>query len=431
MTPFLKKQVATALIILLAILGTACKKKKMDLFDGGWYPNTGNPNYPPPEPDTTPYVFSDTLIYESGSSFRRELGGQWSDGLISVKPTMDGGYVFSGWTAVNAQQDLEILVIKINSNFDVEWHSHLLHGNPAFGHDIIETSAGHYTVAGQNKYVAYGPPIIEYYDPEWDNVEGFVIKTNATASTSNITCTYERITAIYPDGGEGYYYRMIDGTSGIETLKQIDPDGDEILVIEGNYKKIYPLDEGGFIACSFNTGVVWSGTSHCDVSRLSAEGTILWTTPCTIPDGYPLNIAQSQDGTFVLISADSPAPDYAISIKHFSAEGDLLNENYLEDAIASPIPGPGKKKFTEEFVSVKPTHDNCFVAATNMTFGTEYGGWVVKFRHNGEILWSTRVTDGSNASKIHCVEVTADNGVLAVGTINKNAVIVKLDASGN
>lgn len=80
----------------------------------------------------------------------RTYGGNMYDIFNKITPTSDGGYVAIGTTNSNCYDDGAMLVVKVDAGGDVLWNKVIDFGagHGSEGKDVLETSEGHYALAG-------------------------------------------------------------------------------------------------------------------------------------------------------------------------------------------------------------------------------------------------------------------------------------------
>jgi len=82
------------------------------------------------------------------SVYHKTYGGEYSDVARSLEPTSDGGYIITGYTYSFGEGNMDIYVIKTDSNCDSIWTTTI--GGPEFdyGWAGVESRDGGYTVVG-------------------------------------------------------------------------------------------------------------------------------------------------------------------------------------------------------------------------------------------------------------------------------------------
>src|SRR5436190_20506889 len=87
------------------------------------------------------FIFSQTTIYQ------KTFGALHQDYGFDLIPTTDGGYAMTGYSNSDST-DFNVLLIKLDSNADVQWS--MQYGGT--GNDqalqLVQTSDGRYAIAG-------------------------------------------------------------------------------------------------------------------------------------------------------------------------------------------------------------------------------------------------------------------------------------------
>ncbi|MCF8296881.1 MAG: T9SS type A sorting domain-containing protein, partial [Saprospiraceae bacterium] len=83
-----------------------------------------------------------------------------------IKPTFDKGYIIAGYSNYGANNDYEVLLVKIDSLYNVEWLKNYGGTNWDFGYSVVQTPDSGFVVAGET--YSYG---------NGDN-DVFIIKTD-------------------------------------------------------------------------------------------------------------------------------------------------------------------------------------------------------------------------------------------------------------
>jgi hypothetical protein len=81
-------------------------------------------------------------------SFAKIYGGRYGDYAFSIQQTNDGGYIVAGWTGSFGAGDDDFLIIKLDSNGNIEWAKTFGVGWGEVANSIQQASDGGYIVAG-------------------------------------------------------------------------------------------------------------------------------------------------------------------------------------------------------------------------------------------------------------------------------------------
>ncbi|MBP7534455.1 MAG: hypothetical protein KA783_08395 [Chitinophagales bacterium] len=94
------------------------------------------------------------LTANGNIEWQKTYGGSSSDHLVNIKQTTDNGYIATGYTnssdndIVNNQGDYDYLVIKIDTNGNLEWTKTFGGTNSDIANDVQQTTNGEYLIAG-------------------------------------------------------------------------------------------------------------------------------------------------------------------------------------------------------------------------------------------------------------------------------------------
>ncbi len=342
------------------------------------------------------------------------FGGSDYDGVHSLIPTSDGGYLFSGYT-MSTDGDVtgnhgiyDYWVVKLNSTGSIEWQKCLGGSDSDGGVGVNQTADGGYLVCGY-PYSNDGDVIGNHgYDDSW------TVKLSGNGSVEWKTCL----------GGTAH-----------------DWGWEEIQTSDGGY-----LVGGGTGSYDGNvTGM--HGVYDAWIQKLSTNGTLQWQKCLggTKDDGAN-TVLQTSDGGYL-------AGGYVLS-----DDGDVTSNHGYYDAWIVKLNTTGSIDWQktyggsgeEDARTVIHTDDGGFLFAgyTNSTNGDvvgnhgDYDTWIVKINATGTIDWQ-KTYGGSGDDEAESVIRTSDGEYLVSGYTNSNdgdvtgnhggydAWIIKIDANGN
>ncbi len=194
-----------------------------------------------------------------------------------------------------------------------------------------------------------------------------------------------------------------------------------------NYvRSIKQTGDGGYILA----GSTFNGTTYYDpfVMKLDASGNQLWQK--TYANGFggdAGDIIPTSDGGYVLTgSGNSAANGFDLVVLKLDGNGAIQWQTSL---VTSSTDGGS---------SIRQTGDGGYIIAgqvMNMTsYNTDFA--VIKLNQSGQLSWQ-KTFSGPAGSTANSIRPTSDGGYVIAGdsvsniTWNRNAVIMKLDASGN
>jgi uncharacterized delta-60 repeat protein len=91
--------------------------------------------------------------------WQKTYGGSSSEYARSIRQTSDGGYIVAGWTYSFGAGKWDYWVLKLESDGDIEWHKAYGGTDDDLGRFIQETSDGGYIVAGWSRSFPGGGPV--------------------------------------------------------------------------------------------------------------------------------------------------------------------------------------------------------------------------------------------------------------------------------
>ncbi|MHA1971859.1 MAG: hypothetical protein ACTSW1_02630 [Candidatus Hodarchaeales archaeon] len=110
------------------------------------------------------------------------FGAEWGESPDSGIMTADNGFIVCGDKWCDFPEQRNMILVKIKSNGTLEWEKTYHHGTYDEGHDIVQTEAGGYVVAGETGDFGTGGTLEEYKlwlvktdsngTLEWDRVHG-------------------------------------------------------------------------------------------------------------------------------------------------------------------------------------------------------------------------------------------------------------------
>jgi hypothetical protein len=343
-------------------------------------------------------LLPDGLVVKLSSTgaiqWQKALGGSAAENLLSIQPTLDGGYIASGLTYSNdgdvtgyhGGTEADAWVVKLSSSGTIQWQK-VLGGSTGcdFANAILSTPDGGYIFVGHT-----------------DSNDGDV--------TAN--------------AGERDVWIVKLSTSGaVQWQKTIGG-------AENDYAySLQPTTDGGYIAAGYtysNNGDVSGNHGDADawIVKLSKNGTIQWQKSL---GGTGEDIARSvqptTDGGYIVAGSTK------------SNNGDV-SVNYGEaDAWIVKLSGTGAIQWQKALGgsgediarSVQPTPDGGYVVAgsaisTNGDVSGNHGGqdaWVIKLNNNGAFQWQKSLGGTAN-DFVNSIQRTTDGGYVVAGQALSN-----------
>lgn len=316
------------------------------------------------------------------------LQAQWAvtygdtgvDVITDILQTSDGGYILAGYTTSSGAGGFDFWVIKITSDFQLDWARTYGGVGDDRPHSIQETSDGGYLVAGQAGPGSFGAGL----DDAW------LVKLDSTGGWD-----WQRYF-----GGTNYDY----ANSALEA-------SDGSFFVAGH-------------STSFNVGPdydIW-------VLKLNSDRSVNWQhTSGGTSDEYIRAMTLTSDGGCIVVgyTGSFGAGGYDIWVLKISSTG-VIQWQYTYG-------GTG----TEEGWAVQETSDGGYIVVgdTNSYGAGGFDVWVLKLDGLGTPIWQ-HTYGGTGLDKARSVQETSDGGYIvsgytdSYGAGNTDAWVLKLNSSG-
>jgi predicted secreted protein len=354
----------------------------------------------------------------------KTFGGADEDWSLSAQQTLDGEYIFAGYTESFGSGD--VWLVKVGAAGDTVWSRTFGGALHDKGKSVQQTSDGGYIIAGGTGSYGAG-----YYD-------AWLIKTDAAGDTvwtravggpdmdlgSSVQQTL--------DGG----YIVVGSTWSFGAvckayLIKTDASGDTTWTrtfgqvwCEGH--SVQQTRDGGYVV-----GAV-DGLSNevytIMLIKTDANGYTEWTRTF---GGGPVNyvsaeVRQTQDGGYIVAS----------STVQEAGSGDvlLLKTDSLGEETWRRSFGEDRDDWAS---SVRQTRDGGYVVAANTSsYGAGgYDFWLIKTDAQGDTAW-TRTYGGIDNDRAYSVQQTQDDGFVVIGRTwsrvsnSPDVLMIKTDAEG-
>lgn len=300
--------------------------------------------------------------------------------LYALRQTSEGGFVWAGDV-----QDFNgcsecALVVKLDSNGNVQWQHSYSGLNEAQANSIVQTADGGYVVAGYTSpsQSTYPPPAVQAWIEKLDS-SGNLQWQEALGSSNTV------------------YGNSVQQTS----------DGGYVLA---GYSGSPPT----ILVAKFDSGVnvKWQTLYTAPVPTGSIGGQI----------GY--SVIQTSDGGYLVGGVNTQS---ALALKLSSGGSVQWSNTYTVNGASS------------QFSSVRQTTDGGYVFAGYYLTGASYGGynsWIVRTDSGGSVQWQKTYGATTQSREFQKISLTSDGGFVAVGwtvqfSPNNQVYIVKTDSAGN
>jgi uncharacterized repeat protein (TIGR02543 family)/uncharacterized delta-60 repeat protein len=328
------------------------------------------------------------LMFFSVAIFFTPLHAQWAvtygdtgaEFIHDILQTSDGGYIMAGYTSSSGAGGYDFWIVKITSDFQLEWARTYGGVGNDYARSIQETSDGGYLVAGHAGPGSFGA----------GNDDAWLIKLDSTG---------------------GWDWQRYFGGTDYDYAYSAQEASDGSFFVAGH-------------STSFNVGVdydIW-------VMKLNSDRSVNWqhTSGGTNHD-HIRSMTLTSDGGCVVVgnTASFGAGGYDIWVLKISSTG-TVDWQFTYG-------GTG----TEEGWAVQETSDGGYIVAGDTdSFGA--GGfdiWILKLDGGGTPIWQ-HTYGGTGGDRARAVQETSDGGYIVSGFTNSygaggnDAWVLKLNSSG-
>ncbi len=325
----------------------------------------------------------------------KTYGGNNSDVGRDVKQTIDGGYIFAGYTSSFGVTMNAYYLVKTDTRGDTLWTKIYDGRYRDEAYSVCQTSAKGYLITGWSSSYASGRYL-------------YTIKTDSLGDTVS-TRLYQR--AGYSWGWSvfecpeqnGYIIGGHDNNNPY--LMKIAKNGDTVWTQRyGQSGVLYSTQltgDSGFIS----TGG-FGFSSQLFLLKTDKNGVSRWSKTYAAGDyAYGQCVRATSDRGYIVVGYINNATD---------ADLWLLKTDSLGDTVWTKRYGGADDDYG---YSVVQTPDNGYIAVgSTYSFGTgDADIWLLRTDANGETLWTKTIGDTA-AEHGYCIEKTSDGGYIIGGT---------------
>jgi hypothetical protein len=301
----------------------------------------------------------------------KTYGGASDDEAYSVQQTSDGGYIVAGATTSFGAGGNDILLIKTDAFGNVQWAKAYGGINADFAYSVQQTSDGGYIVAGETYSFGTGGDIL-------------LIKTDANGNLE---------------------WAKTYGGTGTERASSVQQTSD-----------------GGYILAG-TTNSFGAGSNDFFLIKTNAFGNVQWAKTYGEAGGDgAYSVQQTSDGGYIVAGyTDSfGAGINDILLIKINASGNLQ--------WAKTYGGTN----WDEALSVQQTSDGGYIVAGNTrSFGAGLDDiFLIKTDVNGNIQWA-KTYGGAIYDRAYSVQQTSDGGYIVAGETYPRVFLIKTDANGD
>lgn len=303
--------------------------------------------------------------------------GIYSDVTRHIAATSDGGFIMVGDSDSYGPGIVSSLLIKCNSNGEVEWQKTYGGSNFDLPMAVVQASDGGFAIATYSNS----------FPPEGMNIR--IIKTDAS--------------------GETEWTSVVPGTNGIA------------MQVKGC---LLPTPDNGYLVA----GNKWSAPNSNQVilCKLDNTGELVWTKEYGgSSDEYGFNIQATADGNFVL-------GGYTYTFGNGMCDGYMIKINPEGEEIWTSVVG-GTDYDSYHFI--RTVSDGYIGVGSAQSYGNSEQGFIVKLDNDGQVVWLKDFGGTGNESFEGIVE-TVNHEYLVTGTTNSygngmhDFLIMRISQSG-
>ena len=336
----------------------------------------------------------------------RTYGGTNDDAAFSVQQTLDGGFVFAGYTQSFGADSNDVYLVKTDSLGNIDWYR--LYGGEDYddAQSLRQTSDGGYIIAGRT--ASFGAGSIDMYvvktnsqgDTIWTNTYGGVTSDDA----ESVIQTSDRGYAIagdfrlsYMDLYEMYLVKTDSLGDTLWTRTYGGPD-------DRTAHCIRQTSDGGYILVGDNTQ-----SSGYDIYLVKTDclGNLQWTgTYGGDETDRARSVLQTLDGGYVVVG-------FTYSFGVGWSDVYVIKTDSLGDTLWTRTYGGYHYDYADE---VQQTHDgNYIIVGGTLSYGAgDYNLYMLKINTIGDTIW-TMVYGGEDSEYGRSVALTSDGGYIVSG----------------
>ena len=369
------------------------------------------------------YDISDSVYYFGIGSSREpkegmvatwadSIGGSDYDYIESVAETSDGGYIAGGYfesttiqvgneTLTNhSSNDADCLIIKYNSEGDIEWADSFGGSDNDYILSVASTSDGGYIAGGyfQSSTIQVG---------------------NETLTNNNgFTYSYDCLIIKYNSEGKVEWADSFGGSDD-DYILSVAPTSDRGILVGGRF--------GSSTIQVENETLTSNGDSDCLIIKYNSSGEVEWADSFGgSDDDYILSVAPTSDGGIIVtgnIKSDMQVGDQTLTagnylIKYNSQGMVLLAKTILDNnnitINSSVLTNDGGILIGGYFTNSSSIQIGDY-QLTNNGIDTAL---IVKYNSEGEVDWA-KSFGGSSNNQIDTVISTNDGGILVNGIFSE------------
>ena len=328
------------------------------------------------------------LDSDGNLQWQRTYGGGQNDWAYSIEQTSDGGYIVAGAsTSFSADYTLEMWILKLKNNGDIDWQK-VYHQPVDYTHEgaycVRQTSDGGYIAVGW----------AQSYPSSYKDI--IVLKL-----TSEGFIDWQKVIGKKPSG-----------------IYSDDPHDDVAYWVE-------QTNDGGYIIAGktteFGHGLRWWDKPW--IIKLNSNGDIQWNRQFYFEldtNGEKFSIKQTSDGGYIYVA--SLLTDHNTLVMKLDSNGGYQWAKIYQGASL------------DYGFDIDQTSDGGYimVGRSNSFSGTIAEElWLLKLSTNGDIQWQKQYGDGNHNSEGFAVKTISDGYIVAGRSGGDDFWVLKVDSNGN
>jgi len=359
---------------------------------------------------------------------QKTFGGNSYDFAYSIQQATDSGYIVAGYSTSFDWPD-NVYILKLDSNGNLAWQRTYGGSGYDFGFSVDQTTDGGYIVVGGTS--SFKVSNLDVYllklnsdgSLAWQNTFGGNIDDYALSVQQTTDGGYivAGVTGLFESGSSDAYVLKLDSDGSLEWQKTFGGSGNDWA------SSIQQTTDGGYIVAGVTTSF---GAGDCDVYvlKINPDGSLAWEkTFGGNGEDQAASIQQTTDGGYIVagVTTSFGASGYDVYVLKLNSDGSL--------AWQKTYGGSGSDLAN----SIQQTTDGGYIVAGNTwPFGAgNYDVCVLKLNSDGSLAWQ-KTFGGEGQDQAYSIQQTTGGGYIVAGCTqsfgagNYDVYILKLDSNG-
>jgi len=355
---------------------------------------------------TSPILAADNPVPEV--EWEKTFGGGVWDFAVSVRQTMDGGYIIAGTTESYGAGGGDAYLVKTDASGNKEWEKTFGGSGSEAANSVLQTTDGGYIIVGWTSSYGVGGGDIYLVktdasgNKEWDKTFGGSGGEEAWSVEQTTDGGYiiAGSTASYGAGINDIYLVKTDASGNEEWEKTFGGSNNDYAY------SVQQTTDGGYIIAGGTTSY-GAGSDDIYLVKTDASGNEEWEKTFGGSNfEYAAFVQQTTDGGYIIaaVTESYGAGDRDIYLVKTDASGNKEWEKTFGGSAC------------DESLSVQQTTDGGYIVAgwLNSYGAGLYDAWVVKTDALGNMEWE-KTLGGSGNDYANCAQQTTDGGYIVAG----------------